>query len=339
MDFHPLRNRLALFVIVFSLLPGSVFADQLLMKNGDIISGNISKIVDGKVFIKPGYADEYAINMDEVISIEADTPFDVELVDGRQIEGQFAGAKDGEQTLIVDENPMNFGISDLAAATDPTLIPVVDPWEGTGEFGLVNTTGNTETVAMNLKLNFIRNGKRWRHRFSGTALNTSEDGIKDNERYTMEVQSDRKLGDKSWLFGAFRWDADKFGSYDPQVSLTAGYGYQLMQSERHELKGEIGAGYRRLEETETGFAESEAIARFLLDDWWQIFGNTKWTNRLLIETGSSNTFSQFNSGLAVSMTDTFALKLGFEIRNNTDIPPGDSEHTDTITSANIVYNF
>jgi len=35
----------------------------------------------------------------------------------------------------------------------------------------------------------------------------------------------------------------------------------------------------------------------------------------------------------------FALKLGFEIRNNTEIPPGDSEKTDTITSANIVYNF
>ena len=63
------------------------------------------------------------------------------------------------------------------------------------------------------------------------------------------------------------------------------------------------------------------------------------TNRLLVEIGSCNTFSQFNSGLAVSMTDTFAVKPGFEIRNNTRIPPGDSEHTDTITSANIVYNF
>ena len=339
MNFHPLRNRLVLFVIGFSLLPGSVFADQLLMKNGDIISGEISKITDGKVFINPGYADEYAINMDEVISIEAGTPFEVELVDGSKIEGQFAGAKDGEQTLIVDENPMSFGLSELAAATDPTLVPVVDRWDGTGEFGLVNTTGNTETVAMNLKLNFVRTGKRWRHRFTGTALNTSEDGIEDNERYTMEVQSDRKISDKSWLFGAFRWDADKFGSYDPQVSLTAGYGYQLMQSERHELKGEIGAGYRRLEETFTGFSSSEAIGRFLLDDWWQVFANTKWTNRLLVEAGSSNTFTQFNTGLAVSMTDTFALKLGFEVRNNTDIPPGDSEHTDTITSANIVYNF
>jgi len=330
---------MVLFVLGFVLAPGAAIADQLLMKNGDVISGNISKIVGGKVHIKPSYGDEYAINMDEVISIEADTPFDVELVDGRQIEGQFAGATDGEQTLIVEDNPMGIGMSELAAATDPLDVPVPEPWDGTGEFGFVNTTGNTETVALNMRLNFVRTGERWRHRFTGTAMTTSEDGIKDNERYTMEVQSDRKLGENNWLFGAFRWDADKFGSYDPQVSLTAGYGHQLMKSERHELKGEIGAGYRRLTETDSNFESSEAIARFLLDDWWQIFGSTKWTNRLLIETGSSNTFTQFNTGLAVSMTDSFAVKLGFEARNNTSIPPGDSKHTDTISSVNLVYDF
>jgi len=217
----------------------------------------------------------------------------------------------------------------------------VDSWEGAGEFGFVSTTGNTETIALNAKLNFIRTGPKWRHRFTGTALNTSEDGDTDNERYTMEIQSDRKLNEKSWMFGAFRWDADKFGSYDPQVSLTAGYGRQLMKSEKHELKGEIGAGYRNLEETESGDTSSEAIARFLLDDSWQVFKTTLWTNRLLIEAGSTNTFTQFNTGLAVSMTDRFAVKLGFEIRHNTDVPEGiaDSENTDTITSANLVYNF
>jgi len=216
---------------------------------------------------------------------------------------------------------------------------VVDPWVGAGEFGFVNTTGNTESVAMNIKLNFVRTGARWRYRFSGTALLTSEDNITDNERYTVEVQSDRKLSEQSWLFGSFRWDADKFGSYDPQVSLTAGYGRQLMKSEKHELKGEIGAGYRKLEERESDVSSGEAIARFLLDDSWQVFKTTVWTNRLLVETGSSNTFTQFNTGLAVSMTDKFAIKLGFEARNNSQIPPGDSEHTDTVTSANLVYNF
>jgi len=214
-------------------------------------------------------------------------------------------------------------------------------WSGTGEFGFVSTTGNTETVALNAKLNFILTQERWRHRFTGTALNTSEDGNKDNERYTMEMQSDRKLSEKSWLFGAFRWDADKFGSYDPQMSLTAGYGRQLMKSEKHELRGEIGAGYRKLEETVSGNTSSEFIGRFLLDDSWQVFQSTLWTNRLLVETGSSNTFTQFNTGLAVSMTERFALKLGFEIRHNSEVPKGiaDSENTDTITSANLVYNF
>ena len=212
-------------------------------------------------------------------------------------------------------------------------------WEGTGEFGLVNTTGNTESLAMNMGLNFIFNQEKWTHRFTATALLTSEDGDKNNERYTAEVQSDRKLNEKSWLFGSFRWDADKFGSYDPQMSLTAGYGRQLMKSETHELIGEIGAGYRKLEERITGDTSNEAIARFLLDDSWQVFATTLWTNRLLVESGSSNTFTQFNTGLTVSMTEAFAVKLGFEARHNTDVPFGVSEKTDTITSANLVYNF
>ncbi len=339
MPFHHLRTTMIRLFFCLILLPGAAIADQLLMKNGDIITGTVTRIADDKVYIDPSYADEYAVDLAEVISIEAEKIYEVELADGRKLEAQFAGATDGEQTLNVDGTAMSIGMLELAAATEPGQELVVDPWDGSGELGFVNTTGNTETVAMNFKLNFVRTGKRWRHRFSGTALNTSEDGIEDNERYTAEVQSDRKLGEKSWLFGAFRWDSDKFGSYDPQMSLTAGYGYQLMKSERHELKGEIGAGYRELTETFTDFSSSEAIARFLLDDWWQVFGNTKWTNRLLVETGSSNTFTQFNSGLAVSMTDVFAVKLGFEIRNNTKIPPGDSEHTDTITSVNLVYNF
>lgn len=334
-----LRNRLVLFVLGLVLLPGVATADQLLMKNGDIITGNISRIVNDEIYIEPSYTDEYAVDLAEVISIEADQLFEIEFADGRRIDAHFAGGAEGEQTLIVDEKPMSIGISELAAATDPQQEPVIDPWEGNGEFGFVNTTGNTETVALNMRLNFVRTSERWRHRFTGTAMTTSEDGTQDNERYSAELQSDRKFGDKSWLFGAFRWDADKFGSFDPQVSFTTGYGRQLMQSERHELKGEIGAGYRKLTETLSGASSSEAIGRFLLDDWWQIFKSTRWTNRLLIESGSSNTFTQFNTGLAVSMTDRFAVKLGFEARNNTEVPPGDPEHTDTITSVNLVYDF
>ncbi len=212
-------------------------------------------------------------------------------------------------------------------------------WTGNGELGLVSTTGNTESFALNMKLEFVKTTEKWRHRFAATALATSEDGNQDNERYTAELQSDRKLGEKSYVFGVYRYDADRFGAYDPQQTATAGYGREFIKSEKHEFKGEIGAGYRNLKERTSGDSSSEVIVRILLDDSWQVFKSSVWTNRLLIETGADNTFSQFNTGLSVAMSDRFAVKLGFEIRNNTSVPPGDSEKTDTITTMNLVYNF
>ena len=147
-------------------------------------------------------------------------------------------------------------------------------WSGVGELGFVSTSGNTDSAALNVSLEFIRTTERWRYRFAGSALMTSENGDKDNERYQAEAQADRKLGEKGYLFGVYRYDADKFGTYDPSQTFTIGYGRELMKSEKHVLKGEIGGGYRKLEERLSGETESDAILRFLLDDAWQVFSTT-----------------------------------------------------------------
>jgi putative salt-induced outer membrane protein len=212
-------------------------------------------------------------------------------------------------------------------------------WEGTGEFGLVSTTGSTDTFALNLAGNVIYRTDLWTHRFAATAITSSKDGNDDSKRFTAELQSNRILSAKSYLFGVYRYDADKFGSYDPQQSITAGYGRELVKSENHVLNGEIGVGYRKSEERTTGYVSDNIIARFMLDDAWQVWESTLWTNRLLVESGSDNTFTQFNTGLAVAMTNTLAVKLSFEIRNNTQLPPGETENTDTTTTVNLVYNF
>lgn len=212
-------------------------------------------------------------------------------------------------------------------------------WLGSGEFGLVSTSGNSDTFALNLKAELIYRTDKWQHRIAASALSTSEDGDKDSERYTAELQSNRDLSKKSYMFGVYRYDADKFGAYDPQQSFSAGYGRELMKSKNHFLKGEIGVGYRQSTARTTDVKENDAIARFLLEDSWQIWPTTLWTNRLLVESGKDNTFTQFDTGLAVSMTQRLAVKLGFEVRNNTQLPPGDSESTDTTTTVNLLYNF
>lgn len=212
-------------------------------------------------------------------------------------------------------------------------------WTGKGEFGYVSTSGNTDTQSLNLALAFARETENWRFKLAGTALSSSKNGDKDAERYTADLQADRKLSEKSYVFAAYRYDADKFGAYDPQQSITVGYGRQLMKSANHELNGEVGIGYKKLKATDGGETSNEMIGRFLLDDVWSITPNTAWNNRVLVETGSDNTFTQFNTALVVAMNEKFAVKLGWEYRHNSDIPPGVVDKTDTTTTANLVYNF
>ena len=211
-------------------------------------------------------------------------------------------------------------------------------WSGSGNFGLVKTTGNTQTESLILGLKFIREQDKWRHRAAANALSADDKGVTTAQRYGFEWQSDYKLDDKSWILGAFRYESDEFSAYDNQQTLTLGYGRNLIDNAVNKLAGEIGIGYRDSELAATGISNSEAIFRGVLDYTHQLTDNSEFTNRLLVESGSDNTFIQNLAGLSVSMNDKFALKIGFEYRNNSDVPPG-VDDTDTITSANLVYKF
>jgi len=73
------RAALVSFALLVTLFPVAAAADQLIMKNGDVISGEVTKIAENKIYINPSYADEYAIDLAEVESIEAEKVFEVEL--------------------------------------------------------------------------------------------------------------------------------------------------------------------------------------------------------------------------------------------------------------------
>jgi len=216
--------------------------------------------------------------------------------------------------------------------------PADTGWSGTGELGFVKTSGNSETETLLLNLEFILDQDKWRHRAAANAMSAEDSGTTTAERYGFEWQSDYKLDDKSWLLGAFRYESDEFSAYDNQQTLTFGYGRNLIDNSVSKLVGEIGIGYRDAELALTGVSESEAIIRGLVDYSRQITDNTVFTNRLLIESGSDNTFLQNVTDLSVAMNDKFAMKFGFEYRNNSDVPLG-VDDTDTITSATLVYNF
>lgn len=232
----------------------------------------------------------------------------------------------------------------LALALAPVTLMAEDEeepiygWSGKGEFGLVSTTGNSDTFSLNLGLEFLYNSETWRHRFSATALNSEDDGDTTAKRYTLGAQSDYKLSEKSYVFGALRYDNDDFSAYEDQATVSVGYGRQILDSKTQQLRMEGGVGYRSATVAETGETEDGVIFRGMVDWAWQITESTKLGDRFLIEAGSDNTYMQNDLGLTVAINSRFALGVAFQVRHNSDVPPG-VDKTDTQTSVNLVYNF
>lgn len=209
-------------------------------------------------------------------------------------------------------------------------------WKGKGEVGGSFASGNSENEALNAALEFRGSYDEWTHTL-GFAGNYGSDGNATTaQRWEVRGQSDYKFTDRAYAFGAGRYDDDRFSAYDYQASLAGGLGYKIIDSEQTKLWVQGGPGYRFAEFRDTGESEDGLIFRGDLGFEHQLTDNTKIVDRFLIETGSDNTFLQNDLGLEVAMNESFALRLGYQVRHNTDVAP-DIEKTDTLATVGLIY--
>ncbi|WP_243720434.1 DUF481 domain-containing protein [Luteimonas aestuarii] len=149
-----------------------------------------------------------------------------------------------------------------------------------------------------------------------------------------------KFDARSFVVSSTRYEGDDFSPYDYQAALAIGYGRRLVDRERTTLPAEIGPGFRRAREADTGETESGVIVRARAVLGHQLTANTALVDTLLAESGSDNTFAQNDLGMAVAMNEAFALKAGLQARYNSDADTtAGIRRTDTLTTLDLVYTF
>ncbi|OAB55319.1 hypothetical protein AY599_10265 [Leptolyngbya valderiana BDU 20041] len=224
------------------------------------------------------------------------------------------------------------GVSALLA------LPAQAEFKGNGELGLLFARGNSETETFNTALNLTWEQGAWLNESTASFVYGRDDGDENSNRFVATNRTNYSFSERSYVFGALRYDRDKFSSFKYQGTAALGLGRQLLDNERHRLSIEAGPGYRFSERRDTGETEDEAILRGFADYAWTISETTELTNRLLVEAGSDNTFAENELGLKVAINSNMALKAGLSVRHNTDVDPG-RDKTDTLTTVNLVYNF
>ena len=225
-------------------------------------------------------------------------------------------------------------------------------FSGKGQAGYVMSRGNSDTDSANAKIDLFLLTPQWKHAFTLEGLYGKSAEVTSAERWDLRLQSDYTINTKLFAFGALAYQDDRFSGFQYQGSASGGLGYKLFDSQSTKLSVQLGVGYRVLrpeilvKDDVSGAVidriplerQSEAVATGGLDFMHQFNSSTKLTDKMIVESGSSNTSIKNDLALEVKMSKKLALLAGYSILHNTK-PADDVKRTDTITTLNVVYAF
>lgn len=211
------------------------------------------------------------------------------------------------------------------------------PWSGKFSLGYLSTSGNTDTTTYNtaFEVTYVRN--KWSHTASGSANGNEESDLHLAEAYQLGWKTDYNFTEHDYLFGLLSWRKDRFAGVVEQLSGSVGYGRRLINTPKHLLSAEIGAGYRDADLSD-GSTEDGTILRGGLDYAWTFTEKSGFDQYIGVESGSDNTYIESISAVRASLIGDFAMVFSYTIRHNTDVPAG-SEKTDKLTALSIEYAF
>jgi hypothetical protein len=231
-------------VLCFSCVTSHVWADQIVMKNGDRVTGSIVK-KDGKdLTIKTDQFGLVTTSWDQVASIKIDNPVTVVLQDGRSVQGAVA-TNDGKVEVAAP------GASVSVTPPDVTAIRNADEqkayerlqhpgwlqlWAGTANIGLAGAAGNARTFTFATGFDASRVTRTDKTTIYFKAIKASALTNGKNEDTAQAVRGgigyDHGIGDHFFLNTFNDWEYDRFQDLDLRFVIGAGIGYHAIKNAR-----------------------------------------------------------------------------------------------------------
>ncbi len=242
-------------------------------------------------------------------------------------------------------------LTPVVALCDEAAPPPQEVWTGKGQAGYTASEGNSEGKSANAALDTAYLDGPWKHAFHLGGLYGQSAGIVSAERWDTNWQTNYDLRPDLYTFGALRFQHDMFSGFEYQASATAGLGYKLIDTDATKLDVQAGVGYKKLrpeELSKNAFgavdmrtlepAESDAIGTLGVNYSQALTSTTTLTDKLLVESGASDTLVTNALALAVKISTKLALSVGYGIQDNTK-PPAGLKKLDSLETVNLVYAF
>jgi putative salt-induced outer membrane protein len=242
-----MMRPLGSFVIVLFALSGHAFADQIVLKNGDRLTGAVVKS-DGKTMVfKSDLVGEVSVGLDNVSSVTSEKPLYVTLADGRTVTGVVTAKenqteiKSNSGTVTVERSAIAIIRSEAEQQLyESTLNPGwLDQWTGGADLGLALTRGNSTTTNLALGLAMARETLRDKTTLYGASVYNREttNGVSRTVANTFRFggRYDRDINRNWFGYGFTDLEHNGLQNLNLRWVVGGGVGYHAIRNERTKL--------------------------------------------------------------------------------------------------------
>jgi len=309
------RGEITVILCLAFLSLNSVWADQVTLKNGDRVTGNVVKKDAKNLTIKTDLFGVITAPWDQVDTIRTDQPVNVVLQDGRTVQGTL-GTTGGNIDVATAAGRLSIAPAEVTALRNADEQKAYDRlqhpglgqlWAGTGTVGFAGTAGNARTLTFTTGVNAARATNTDK---TSLYFNTIKASALVNGKDTDTAQAirggiayDHNLTPRLFAHVFNDWEYDKFQNLDLRFVIGGGLGFHAIKTESNVLDLVAGGDFDR-SRFSTPFTRRSG----------EVFWGDDYNLKLTAATTLVQSFRMFND-----LTNTGTYRVNFDVGASTKI--------------------
>ena len=332
-------------------------ADQVVMKNGDRVTGSIVKKDAATLTIKTVHFGTVTLPWDQVDSVKADAPLTVVLPNDKSVEGTISSS--GDKIVVAQK-----GTTETVAAKDivalrnadeqKTYLRLLKPrlfelWLITGNIGIAGTSGNATTRTFTTPITLVRatrtdkttayfNFIKSSATVNGASADTAQ-AVRGGWSYN------RNLRPKIFVTVFNDYEYDRFQNLDLRAVIGGGLGWHAWKKEKGFLDLVGGGDYNHesfgVSGTQAAFSRNSAEAYWGDDAGFKLnkrFGITQGFRMFNNLSNAGNYRMNFDLGMNASLSKYFTWNAAVSDRYLSN-PASGRKNNDFLYSTGFGFTF
>jgi putative salt-induced outer membrane protein YdiY len=267
-------------LLVF-LCSGYALADEVILTNGDRLSGKIIDVRDGILTLETGYSEPVKLKFEAVEKMSSTEPVELHLTDGEVLKGKII--TNTNRQAAVEAGPgreaVTVAFDTIAALNPPPKEPVT--WKGNITLGGNLKDGNSDSMNLSAGALAVRRSENDRFLINALYNRTEDNGVRTAENTYGQLKYDYFMSPKWYLYLNVDMLSDDFQDINFRTSVGPGFGYQVWDEENRALSLEAGVSYTS-EDRDLGEDKNWISARLGVNFLYKLFDRVVFTDQFVI---------------------------------------------------------